>query len=390
VLQILTDVVLTLTGFQLLLLALMLVMQLPRDLRRDLLVGFLLTKATLILRWFSFRFALIDPQQNTALYLCSATAFFLLAPLLAAHVRAVCSRDFRLRGRHLAHLVPAAAMLVAAVVKTASLGGASTGVAPLDELLANRFWVLFWTANLVQVAAYICAMLWTVKRYRRQLRRPLAPTNQFDLRWLLGLLAVLSLHWLFVTSRSLLGLLDVRAPQLVAALDVFSITIFLVFATGLVVRSLALVRVFPGSEQPAPANGSSLSPEQVRSVCGRLAAYMDRKKPHLEASLTLDELAAGLGMPSWQLSRVINSEPEQNFFHFVNRYRVEEARRQLADPAHNRKTMLQILHESGFNSKSTFNQAFKRHTSMTPSQFRLQAQQRRVRDGRHRKHLAPA
>jgi AraC-like DNA-binding protein len=190
----------------------------------------------------------------------------------------------------------------------------------------------------------------------------------------MALLAVLGLHWSFVTSRSVLALLDVDVPQLLAALDLFSITIFLVFTTVLVIRGLAWARFFPGIEQVQQGNGSTVDAEQVSVVRQRLEAFMRSDRPHLIASLSLDDLASRLSLPSWQLSRVINTAFEQNFFHFINSYRVNEARVQLADPAHNHKTMLQILHESGFNSKSTFNDAFKRHTGMTPSQYRTRAQ----------------
>jgi AraC-like DNA-binding protein len=54
----------------------------------------------------------------------------------------------------------------------------------------------------------------------------------------------------------------------------------------------------------------------------------------------------------------------------VNTYRVEEAKRKLVDPSRKHYSLLAIAEEVGFNSKSAFNTAFKKQTSMTPSEFR--------------------
>jgi len=54
----------------------------------------------------------------------------------------------------------------------------------------------------------------------------------------------------------------------------------------------------------------------------------------------------------------------------VNSYRIEEAKKFFSDPVNRKKTVLEILYEVGFNSKSVFNNAFKKHTGITPTQFR--------------------
>ena len=54
----------------------------------------------------------------------------------------------------------------------------------------------------------------------------------------------------------------------------------------------------------------------------------------------------------------------------MNSYRVEEAKRRLADPRSHYLTIVAIAQEAGFNSKSAFYTAFRKHTGMTPSQFK--------------------
>ena len=60
----------------------------------------------------------------------------------------------------------------------------------------------------------------------------------------------------------------------------------------------------------------------------------------------------------------------KSFPDFINQYRIEEAKKRLLDPAKKHYTVLAIAEEVGFNSKSSFNNVFKKHVKMTPSEFR--------------------
>ena len=67
---------------------------------------------------------------------------------------------------------------------------------------------------------------------------------------------------------------------------------------------------------------------------------------------------------------MINSKFGQNFYDFVNHYRIEEAKSIMVSNTDDKKTILEILYEVGFNSKSAFNNAFKKNTGKTPSEFK--------------------
>ena len=70
------------------------------------------------------------------------------------------------------------------------------------------------------------------------------------------------------------------------------------------------------------------------------------------------------------LSILINHNLNQHFFDFVNGYRIRKAMEILQNPKKSELTILEILYEVGFNSKSSFNTAFKKHTGITPTEFR--------------------
>mgnify|MGYP003393278591 CR=1 FL=1 len=96
---------------------------------------------------------------------------------------------------------------------------------------------------------------------------------------------------------------------------------------------------------------------------------MTHEKPFLDAEMSLPRLAEILKLPRNRLSQLLNEFIKRSFFDFINEYRVEEAKRLLRlSPVAD--TILDIAFDAGFNSKATFNAAFKKSTGMTPSQFR--------------------
>ena len=101
-----------------------------------------------------------------------------------------------------------------------------------------------------------------------------------------------------------------------------------------------------------------------------LLNYMRNKKAYLEPELTLEQLASQLALKPRVLSQTINEILGQNFYDFINRYRIEEAARLLTNPKDKKITILEVLYEVGFNSKSSFNTLFKKYTGLTPTEFR--------------------
>jgi AraC-like DNA-binding protein len=97
---------------------------------------------------------------------------------------------------------------------------------------------------------------------------------------------------------------------------------------------------------------------------------MKEQKPFTDGELSLQKLAESLSIPPHHLSQIINERLGQTFSDFINSYRVEEAKQRLLDPRFKHLSLLGIAVDVGFNSKSSFNAVFKKHTNMTPSEFR--------------------
>ena len=114
---------------------------------------------------------------------------------------------------------------------------------------------------------------------------------------------------------------------------------------------------------------TGLNFEASRLMGAQLKEYVELNKPYLDSGLTITELGNKLSLTKHQISQVINSEFEVNFYEFINDYRVNEFKKLSLDPVNGHLSLLGIAFESGFNSKATFNQAFKKKEGITPSEF---------------------
>jgi len=110
--------------------------------------------------------------------------------------------------------------------------------------------------------------------------------------------------------------------------------------------------------------------EELEVIKQRINEIMNNQKPYLDSDLNLIKLADLLSITPHQLSYAINTGFNENFFHFINKYRVEEAKELLMNHNKDNLSILGIAFESGFNSKTSFNTTFKKIANQTPSEFK--------------------
>ena len=114
---------------------------------------------------------------------------------------------------------------------------------------------------------------------------------------------------------------------------------------------------------------SGLKPEEAKNLHQQLLTLMATEKPYLEPKLSLAQLADSLGVLPNHLSQIINQYEGKNFYDFVNSYRVDEFIALAKRDTDKNFNLLGLAFEAGFNSKSSFNQVFKKIKGQTPSQF---------------------
>jgi AraC-like DNA-binding protein len=110
--------------------------------------------------------------------------------------------------------------------------------------------------------------------------------------------------------------------------------------------------------------------ESLDNITGKIMAGITEDKLYLKANINVEQFSESIGLPYREVSFAINRVFGTNFFEFINTYRVEEAKRYLADERHLDMSVMDILLESGFNSKSSFQRFFKRLTGDSPTEYR--------------------
>jgi AraC-like DNA-binding protein len=131
-------------------------------------------------------------------------------------------------------------------------------------------------------------------------------------------------------------------------------------------------------EMPAPYNVSAAMntdrpAEQTEKLLAewkdKIWQLIDKEQLYENERLSLNDLAAKLNTHPTLISKAVNQCFGMNFNDFINQFRVEAVRERLDQGQHKVHTLLGIAYECGFNSKSTFNRAFKKVTGLAPTEY---------------------
>ncbi len=241
---------------------------------------------------------------------------------------------------------------------------------------------------------YLYLSLRLYRQYQQWAKHQFSETDTISFRWfrnfLVGLTATTLFSLLMTVLSQALGLDYWQNwwDELAQVVLIYYISINgyaqiqpgrrLMFQAATPVASIDLVAAPTGSElalaqlqasQQQPVATSQGIPEELLLLRDRLIAYMVAEKPFLEPDLSLADLARLMHINSAVLSQVINTGAGKNFNDFVNEYRVQEFQQQLRQPVNAHLSFLGLALNCGFNSKATFNRAFRKFTGTSPKAF---------------------
>lgn len=115
---------------------------------------------------------------------------------------------------------------------------------------------------------------------------------------------------------------------------------------------------------------SGLNDNKAQILKTKIEKLLDQEKPYLKPNLKISDLSNILGVTENDISQVVNSEFNMSFNNLINSYRINEFKRAVAKGDKEHLTLFAIAEECGFQSKSTFNAAFKKETGLTPSEYK--------------------
>ncbi|MFI5152333.1 MAG: helix-turn-helix domain-containing protein [Chitinophagales bacterium] len=303
----------------------------------------------------------------------------LFGPLLYLYTQAVLIENFRFNTRKWLHFLPFI-MAFLALEFFWLQQPINEQLNILEDILARRLPDSIYLSSsiiFIQFLLYIIVSIQLIRKYKKQVAEKFSDYNRINLNWLYSTIIFFTVLMSISMLNGWLGLTAFAQYYYIA----FTVILFamLIFVNKVVLTAMRNPDFFGLEEEKPEAEGppvstkyasSSLVNSEKQRILQVILQYMDNEKPWLEPELTIDQLAADLAIRSKILSQVINETLHQNFFDFINRYRIEEAMRLLNNPPDKKITVLEVLYQVGFNSKSSFNTLFKKHTGLTPSEFK--------------------
>lgn len=272
-----------------------------------------------------------------------------------------------------------------------------TGIQDLDRIRRQFAWYFMPLFMISSILIFIYAVkAWhKLRKYEKAIRAYYSDIEKISLRWIKTLIIF------FILMFSAMHIIHALLSAKLAGEILFLIPALLAFAMVIVSSYLAISQqdlfatlkiVQIQDENSATVKGDdeqsnfaslkyerhNLNEASSLRYLHQLQEYMKAEKPFLDDSLTIKELADEIDIPAHHLSIIINQHLKQNFYQFISFYRVEEFQRLLEAQLQNhfqshkeeKVNLLALAFESGFNSKSSFNQIFKNRTGMTPREYK--------------------
>jgi AraC-like DNA-binding protein len=271
----------------------------------------------------------------------------------------------RREAMHLINLAVVFALLIIGHINSDQLRYTAGGQTLFTVYVTSLLWHYL---KLITVI-YAVSAVWVVWRYKQQLKAFYSSLSMEGPQWLMLLTLGFALNWCWSLVVHLLGqFIGISRADSLGILDNY-ITFILVnalFIYSLLYAHQLIETKKASKEKLVPA--SEHSPEFIK----RIRDGMDVQQLYLKPTLNIEEFAKQVGIHYREVSVIINQHFDTNFFEFVNSYRVNKAKAMLVDTACADKTILEILLDCGFNSKSSFHRFFKRYTGMSAADYRKQ------------------
>lgn len=208
--------------------------------------------------------------------------------------------------------------------------------------------------------------------HNEKLLKQFSAIEDKKLRWLKFLVAVnIGFTALWLLDDSLVLALGENVVSIsLAAISMIAtlITILWIGFAGL--RQVPIFDAHDEPEEEIEEESTEATPDLLLKF-ERIVNQITNEKLYLDHDLSLGRLAAKLEVRNKELSQIINQGFGENFYHFINHFRVEHYKTLVANDANRNLSIDGLATQVGFKSKSTFYAAFKKVEGMTPKQYEL-------------------
>ncbi len=361
----LLDIINFITAFQLAFFSIFLFFKNNNQLNFRLLALFFLVQSSCILNTYTWKFYSYFSVHIPHLFYIGDTLLFLWGPFLYFFVKSSTHSNFKLLPRHILHAIPFILHFSFMFIKYFRFNTIEKQnllqIGVLNTFESNMVYIIFH----LLIFIYVIASLLIIYKLNTKIRNYYSNIEKYNFNWL----AFILLGFAFI------GISDVTYFIWKFFDNPPSILLKIVYPFIFILANLI---VFKALQQPIlfPINGhikyskSKLTTTEKKQILKQITTAIENEELFKDPNLTIAELSKKVNISSRYISQVINENINQNFYDFINSYRIIEASKLLNNDSLN-LTVLEILYEVGFNSKSSFNTAFKKIYKITPTEFKV-------------------
>ncbi len=309
-------------------------------------------------------------------HLMNISWLFLLlhGPLLWFYIKYLTAANFKIKNIHLLHFAPFTIYFLIhyfnfiqlpAVEKIALVNQHATRVAPKIGTLVIG----------LSTIGYNVAALYLLRMHRKNIRNKFSFIENIDLKWLqtfaIASLAIFSLNVVLFILNNHLQITDDNKLSAIT----FSFSTIYVFYIGYF--GIKQGRIFV--DYPNPVFQTLKPSEQIKpkkdvskdysETINKLTQLMEQEQPYLDPELNLAKLSSLIKTKPELISEVLNSSLNQNFFDYINKYRIEEFKLRYLSEENKHLSIIGIAYDCGFNSKAAFYRAFNKFEGMSPTAY---------------------
>ncbi|WP_299674357.1 AraC family transcriptional regulator [uncultured Tenacibaculum sp.] len=326
-------------------------------------LSLLLFSATLMLIGRIFLFKYYTPLLYR-LAMIFETVIFIFGPLLYAYTNKLLTNHKKNLAFY--HYVPAIIHLIY------SLGLLFINYTDLIAMIrAGRFDFIYFTTEFLALLSnifYFSLTYLMIKKYKMKEKNELSYTqNVYQyLSFIIFGISASILFWIISFSNYFLKF---EILNYISYSSIWiSLTVFIYIVGFYSLKQPEIFRVQLQNKKYT-VKKERVNDQEIERLTNELDNLMINNKIYLNHKLTLSQLAKELKTSTNNLSWLLNNVHKSNFYDYINTYRIEDFIQKIRKGEHLNHTLLALSLDSGFNSKSTFNKAFKTIMQQTPTEY---------------------